>query len=49
MAVMVGIGEGEGEQTSLRKYILPLTNTTMGRGIHFHFMLSIIRYITKCE
>jgi len=30
MAVTVGIGVGKGEPTSLRKYILPPTNTTMG-------------------
>lgn len=35
MAVTVGIGVGKGEQTSLRKYILPLTNTTLGEESTF--------------
>lgn len=36
VAVIVGIGVGKGEQTSLiRKYILPLTNTTMGEESTF--------------
>ena len=45
MSVMVGIGIGQGEQTSLRKYILHLTNTAMGRGIDYHFLWFIISYI----
>jgi hypothetical protein len=38
MAVIVGIEIGEAEQTSLGKYILHLTYTAIGRGIHFQFV-----------
>jgi len=49
MAVTVGIGVGKGEQTSIRKIYTAFEKHNNGRGIHFHFMLSIISYITKCE
>jgi hypothetical protein len=38
MAVIVGIGIGEAEQTSLRKYVWHLTKTAIGRGIRSHFL-----------